>query len=64
MTGRALRAWRESKGYSMSDLSRLLRIDIGEIDKWEKGIKKVPTFLQVRLNSLEQQSPEGEGMEQ
>jgi transcriptional regulator with XRE-family HTH domain len=45
---------RERKGYSQTELARLLKVTVRTISRWENGQRKVPHIAIMALESLRQ----------
>ena len=48
-----LKKWRSSNKYSQSQLARVLGVDVMTISRWERGTRKIPSFLHLALECLE-----------
>jgi len=46
------RKLRESKGYSQTELARVLKVTVRTISRWENGQRKVPHIAIMALESL------------
>ena len=53
MKRKELKKWRSSNNYSQSQLARVLCVDVMTISRWERGERKVPSFLHLALECLE-----------
>ena len=53
MKRKELKKWRSSNNYSQSQLARVLGVDVMTISRWERGERKVPSFLALALRALE-----------
>lgn len=53
MTPGKLKAWRKHNGYSQSQLARILEVDTMTVSRWERGVREIPSFLHLALESIE-----------
>ena len=53
MTPKALKAWRKENGYSQARLAKVLGVATMTVSRWERGVREIPSFLHLALNSLE-----------
>lgn len=53
MKSNELKKWRSSNKYSQSQLARVLGVDVMTISRWERGTRKIPSFLDLALRALE-----------
>jgi transcriptional regulator with XRE-family HTH domain len=58
MTTKELKAWRKKNGYSQSQLARVLEVTSLTISRWERGDRKIPSFLHLTLECLERKGDE------
>jgi transcriptional regulator with XRE-family HTH domain len=49
MTPTELQEWRKQNGYSQSQLARALDVDSMTVSRWERGVRKIPSFLHLAL---------------
>jgi DNA-binding transcriptional regulator YiaG len=60
-----LKAWRKREGYSQSQLAGALGVHTMTISKWERGVREIPSFLQLaleRLSSKDKETKKGKGV--
>jgi DNA-binding transcriptional regulator YiaG len=55
-----LKAWRKRNGYSQSRLAKVLEVAPLSISRWERGDRKIPSFLHLALRWVETQGGEPE----
>lgn len=48
-----LRAWMKAKGYGPADAARHLKVNIRTIQRWLKGDRKIPGWLDFAIRNLE-----------
>jgi len=53
MTPSQLKRWRKKHGCSQAELSLALGVHVRTISKWEIGVRGIPPFLYLALESLE-----------
>ena len=53
MKQKELKQWRSSNKYSQSQLASVLGVDVMTISRWERGTRKIPSFLALALRALE-----------
>lgn len=53
MTPEELKTWRERNSYSQSQLANALGVDTMTISRWEREVRKIPSFLALALRALE-----------
>lgn len=53
MTSRELQEWRKRNGFSQSQLARVLDVDSITVSRWERGVRKIPSFLHLALECIE-----------
>ena len=58
MTTKELQAWRKKNGYSQSQLAKVLGVTSLTISRWERGDRKIPSFLALTLKCLERKGDE------
>ena len=58
MTSEELKLWRQVNGYSQNQLGKVLGVTNICISRWERGVRKIPTFLHLALRCLELQGGE------
>ncbi len=52
MTPVELRTWRAQAGLSQGQLSACLGVDIMTVSRWERGLRSIPPFLHLALESV------------
>jgi transcriptional regulator with XRE-family HTH domain len=58
MTTKQLQAWRKKNGYSQSQLAKVLGVASLSISRWERGDRKIPSFLHIALECMEKKGDE------
>jgi transcriptional regulator with XRE-family HTH domain len=58
MTTKQLQAWRKKNGYSQGQLAKVLGVASLSISRWERGDRKIPSFLHLTLECLEKKGDE------
>jgi transcriptional regulator with XRE-family HTH domain len=58
MTTKQLQAWRKKNGYSQSQLAKVLGVASLSISRWERGDRKIPSFLHLALECMEKKGDE------
>ena len=53
MKAKELRQWREANGYSQGRLAKALSVDVMTVSRWERGVRRIPSFLRLALSYLE-----------
>jgi transcriptional regulator with XRE-family HTH domain len=53
MTKEELREWREKHNLTQTDLGNLLGVSYVSVARWEIGTRKIPSFLHLALEALE-----------
>ena len=53
MKPKELRAWRKRNSYSQSQLAKALTVATMTVSRWERGVRKIPSFLHLALRCLE-----------
>lgn len=56
MNSMELKAWRKSNGYSQNQLAGDLGVAIMTISRWERGVREIPPFLRLALETLQVKS--------
>ena len=51
-----LRAWRDRQGLRQADLADLLGVHAMTVSRWERGPQKIPPYLGLALEALEQRA--------
>jgi transcriptional regulator with XRE-family HTH domain len=59
MDGRELRMWRKAHGLTQTELGKLLGVWYVAVGRWERGERKIPSFLPLALEALEHRMQEG-----
>lgn len=52
MKPKELQNWRQSNGYSQSQLAEALGIAVMTVSRWERASRDIPPFLHLALKSL------------
>jgi transcriptional regulator with XRE-family HTH domain len=47
-----LRQWRRLNGYSQSQLAGVLKVAPNTISRWERGDRRIPSFLHLALKAI------------
>jgi transcriptional regulator with XRE-family HTH domain len=58
MTTKELQVWRKKNGFSQSQLAEVLGVTPLTISRWERGDRKIPSFLALTLECLERKGDE------
>ncbi len=53
MESHGLKQWRERTGYSQGKLAIILGVNVMTVSRWERGIKRPPSFLKLALAYIE-----------
>jgi len=53
MTPKELKAWRKKNNYSQSRLAKALGVATLSVSRWERGTRKISSFLHLALKCLE-----------
>jgi len=53
MTPDQLKRWRKRNHYTQAELAAILKVIPLTVSRWELGVRKIPSFLQLTLKSLE-----------
>ena len=53
MTPNELKTWRKVNGYSQNQLAGALGVTNICVSRWERGVRKIPSFLHLALDALE-----------
>jgi DNA-binding XRE family transcriptional regulator len=53
MTGQELREWRKDWKLTQEELARVLGVYRVSVNRWEKGVRSIPSFLPLALEALE-----------
>jgi len=61
MTSKALRKWRKRNSYSQGKLAKALAVTPLTVSRWERGERKIPSFLHLALECLELRGGESKG---
>ena len=59
MTSKALRKWRKRNSYSQGKLAKALAVTPLTVSRWERGERKIPSFLHLALECMEKK---GDGL--
>ena len=51
-----LKAWRKKNGYSQAQLAKVLGVITLTISRWELGVREMPPFLHLALESVANRS--------
>jgi len=54
VSAKQFKTLRESKGYSQTQLARILKVTVRTISRWENGQRKVPHIAIMALESVGQ----------
>jgi transcriptional regulator with XRE-family HTH domain len=54
MISKELKAWRKRNGFSQGKLARVLGVTPLSVSRWERGERRIPTFLRLALERLEE----------
>jgi transcriptional regulator with XRE-family HTH domain len=52
MNAADLQAWRSTQNLSQAELADLLEVDKMTVSRWERGVRAIPPFLRLALQSL------------
>ena len=47
ITPKAVKAYRETKGFSQKDLASMLGVEVSTVKRWEKGVKPTGTAAPI-----------------
>jgi len=50
-----LRKWRAVNVYTQARLAEVLGFEVMTVSRWERGLRKIPTFLALALKGIEHQ---------
>ena len=53
MTGDELRKWRDELAMTQEQLAEALSVDVMTISRWERGVRSIPPYLPLALETLE-----------
>lgn len=53
MTTDELKLRRESLGFTQSQLSRELDVDVITVSRWERGVHPIPKYIELAIEALE-----------
>jgi transcriptional regulator with XRE-family HTH domain len=53
MDGRKLASWRKQHGLTQRQLAVGLGVDVMTISRWERGVRRIPTYIPLTLEALE-----------
>lgn len=53
MISKELQKWRKRTGYSQGRLAKVLGVTPLTVSRWERGERKIPSFLHLALRCLE-----------
>ncbi len=53
-----LKAWRMENGYSQSQLAKVLGVAPMTVNRWETGLRQIPSFLHLALECLKMKGNE------
>ena len=59
MTPGDLKKWRVKHGFSQSQLGKVLGVLTISVSRWERGVRKIPSFLHLALFGIECKSKKG-----
>ena len=60
MTSDDLKKWREKFGYTQASLAKALAVIPITVSRWERGVREIPSFLHLALETLEHKGGEKE----
>jgi transcriptional regulator with XRE-family HTH domain len=52
VTGDELKEWRETRRLTQTELSELLGVKFNTISRWEIGLRGIPSFLELALETI------------
>jgi DNA-binding transcriptional regulator YiaG len=52
MTGDELKEWREGRHLTQTELSQMLGVKFNTVSRWEVGMRAVPSFLELALETI------------
>jgi len=55
MKPKELKQWRKKNKYSQSQLAKALGVITLTVSRWERGTRKIPSFLPLALKTLEKE---------
>ncbi|OPY68379.1 MAG: helix-turn-helix protein [Syntrophorhabdaceae bacterium PtaU1.Bin034] len=58
MTPDDLKKWREKNGYTQASLAKALAVIPITVSRWERGVREIPSFLHLALETLERKGGE------
>ena len=61
MDGRELRMWRKAHRLTQTELGKLLGVWYVAVGRWERGERKIPSFLPLAMEALEHRLQKGDG---
>jgi DNA-binding XRE family transcriptional regulator len=53
MKAEELTEWRRIQGFTQAGLAQALVVDVGTINRWEKGKMQIPPYLPLALKGIE-----------
>ena len=60
MTPDDLKKWREKYAYTQASLAKALAVIPITVSRWERGVREIPSFLHLALETLERRGGEME----
>jgi transcriptional regulator with XRE-family HTH domain len=61
MTPEELKTWRMDKGFTQQELAEGLGVSNVSVCRWETGVRAIPSFLPLALETLERRKKEEAG---
>jgi len=53
MKGKNLVNWRKQQGLTQKQLAQVLGVDVMTISRWERGVRGIPPYIPLALETLE-----------
>jgi transcriptional regulator with XRE-family HTH domain len=50
--GKELKEWRQFMSYTQAELAEKLGVDVVTVSRWERGKRKIPSFLHLALRTI------------